>query len=74
MNRFNCYLYSVRLEPVRKIGARMKKNRSENEAVQFNEPVDIQTTESRNPEPMSINTTIRTPEYVPSGAFSSPIT
>ena len=60
------------LEPLRKIGARMKRSRHENEAVQLNGPVIIQTTESRNPEPTAINTTIRTPEYVPSGEFSSP--
>ena len=60
-----------RLEPLRKIGARMKKARSENDAVKIGEPVNITTMEERNSEP-TVNTTIRTPEHIPPATFSSP--
>ena len=60
-----------RLEPIRKIWARMKKTRSEDNAVEINEPVNVMMTEEKSPEPTA-NTTIRTPEYIPPSPFSSP--
>ena len=53
-----------RLEPLRKIGARMKKARLENDAVEIDEPVNMVTTEEKNSEPTA-NTIIATPEYIP---------
>ena len=58
-----------RLEPLRKIGARMKKARLESDAVEIDEPVNMVTTEEKNSEPTA-NTIIATPEYVPPSTFS----
>ena len=53
-----------RLEPIRKIGARIKQARLEKEAVKIDKPVNATETEEKNEEPTA-NTIIATPEYVP---------
>ena len=60
-----------RLEPLRKIAARMKKAKAENEAVEIREPMEISIEEEKGSEP-TIRETIRTPEYIPPATFSSP--
>ena len=60
-----------RLEPMRKIGARMKKAKSEVNAIEINEPANVMTTEEKSPEPTT-NATIRAPERIPTSTFSSP--
>ena len=58
------------LEPIRKLGAMMKKARAEADSIEIGEPITIPTAEENTTEPTT-NIEIRTPEYVPP-AFSSP--